>query len=39
MEYPLKSVPGLADVGVLHWDGVGPLTPPVPLEGSGKSFK
>ena len=24
MKYPLKSVPGLADVGVLHGDGVGP---------------
>ena len=27
MKYPLKSVPGLADVGVLHGDGVGPRTP------------
>ena len=24
MKYPLKSVPGLADVGVLHGDGDGP---------------
>ena len=24
MKYPLKSLPGLADVGVLHGDGVGP---------------
>ena len=24
MKYPLKSVPGLADVGVLHGDEVGP---------------
>ena len=35
----LKSVPGLADVGVLHGDGVGPRTPPRCLERSGKSFK
>ena len=27
MKYPLKSVPGLADVGVLHGDGDGPRTP------------
>ena len=26
MKYPLKSVPGLADVGVLHGDGDGPRT-------------
>ena len=39
MKYSLKSVPGLADVGVLHGDGVGPRTPPRCLEGSGKSFK
>ena len=25
MKYPLKSVPGLADVGVLHGDGDGPV--------------
>ena len=24
VKYPLKSVPGLADVGVLHGDEVGP---------------
>ena len=39
MIYALKSVPGLADVGVLHWDGVGPRTSPRCLEESGKSFK
>ena len=39
MKYALKSVPGLADVGVAHGDGVGPRTPPRCLEGSGKSFK
>ena len=39
MKYSLKSVPGLADVGVLHGDGDGPRTPPRCLEGSGKSFK
>ena len=27
MKYALKSVPGLADVGVLHGDGDGPRTP------------
>ena len=27
MKYPLKSVPGLADVGVLQGDGDGPRTP------------
>ena len=32
MKYPLKSVPGLADVGVLHGDGDGPGTP---APGSG----
>ena len=26
MKYSLKSVPGLADVGVLHGDGDGPRT-------------
>ena len=39
MKYALKSVPGLADVGVLHGDGDGPRTPPRYLERSGKSFK
>ena len=28
MKYALKSVPGLADVGVPHGDGNGPRTPP-----------
>ena len=28
MEYTLKSVPGLADVGVPHGDGDGARTPP-----------
>ena len=28
MKYTLKSVPGLADVGVLHGDGDGPRAPP-----------
>ena len=28
MKYPLKSVPGLADVGVLHGDGDGPRAAP-----------
>ena len=27
MKYALKSVPGLADVGVLHGDGDGSRTP------------
>ena len=37
----LKSVPGLADVGVPHGDGDGPRTPPRCKEGggSGKNFK
>ena len=39
MKYALKSVPGLADVGVPHGVGDGPRTPPRCLEGSGKSFK
>ena len=39
MNYSLESVPGLADVGVLHGDGDGPRTPPRCLERSGKSFK
>ena len=39
MKYTLKSVPVLADVGVLHGDGDGPRTPPRCLVGSGKSFK
>ena len=28
MKYPLKSVPGPADVGVLHGDGDGPKAAP-----------
>ena len=28
MKYPLKSVPGITDVGVPHGDGDGPRTPP-----------
>ena len=39
MKYAQKSVPGLADVGILHGDGDGPRTPPRCLEGPGKSFK
>ena len=39
MKYALKSVPGLADVGVLNGDGDGPRTPPRCLEWSGKNFK
>ena len=39
MKYALKSVPGLADVGVLHGDGDGSWTPPRCLEGSGKILK
>ena len=37
MKHALKSVPGLAVVGVLHGDG--PRTSPRFLEGPGKSFK
>ena len=33
MKYALKSVPGLADVGVPHGDGDGPVTP-APRSGS-----
>ena len=39
MKYALKTVPGLADVGVLHGDGDGPRTPPRCLKRSGNSFK
>ena len=39
MKYALKSVPGLADVGVLHGDGDGPRTPPRCLEGARKKFQ
>ena len=38
IKYALKSVPGLADAGVLHGDEDGPRTPPRCMEGSGKSF-
>ena len=37
MKYPLKSVPGLADVGVLHGDDL--ITPPRCLEGVRKKFQ
>ena len=36
MKYILKSVPGLADVGVLHGDGDGPRAPPRCLGGPKK---
>ena len=39
MKYALKSVPGLADVGVPHGDGDSHRTPPRWFDGSGKSFK
>ena len=39
MKYALKSVPGIADVGVPHGDGDGPRSPPRYWEGSGKIFK
>ena len=39
MKYALKSVPGPADVGVLHGDGVGPRTPPRCMEGFWKKFQ
>ena len=35
MKYALKSVPGLADVGVPHGDGDGPRTP---APGSGSKI-
>ena len=38
-KYALKSVPGLAEVGVLHGVEDGPRAPPRSLEGPGKSFK
>ena len=34
-----KSVPGLADVGVPHGDGDGPITPPRWLERVWKKFQ
>ena len=39
MKYALLSIPGLADVGVLHGDGDGPRTPPRCQEGPEKNFK
>ena len=39
MKNTLKSVPGLADVGVLHGVGDGPRTPPRCLEGARKKFQ
>ena len=36
MKYALKSVPGLADVGVLHGDGDGPRTQARCLGGQEK---
>ena len=39
MKYALKSVPGLADVGVYHGAGDGPKAPPRCLEVVRKKFK
>ena len=39
MMYALKSVPGLADVGVPHGDGDGPQSSTQMSEGPGKNFK
>ena len=39
MKFSLKSVRGLADVGVPHGVEDGPRTPPRCLEGSRKTFK
>ena len=39
MNYALKSVPGLAGVGVPHGDGDGPKTPPRCMEGVWKKFQ
>ena len=39
MNYAKQSVPGLADVGVLHGDGDGLRTPPRCLEGARKKFQ
>ena len=39
MKYGLKSVPGLANVGVPHGDGDGPNTPPRCMEGVWKKFQ
>ena len=39
MKCALKSVPGLADVGVPHGDGDGPRTPPRCMEAVWKKFQ
>ena len=39
MKYALKSVPGLADVGVPHGDGDGPRTPPRCMGRVWKNFQ
>ena len=39
MKYALKSVPGLADVGVPHGDGDGPRTPLRANQMSGRIWK
>ena len=39
MKYPLKSVPGLADVGVPHGDGDGPRTSPRCMGRVWKKFQ
>ena len=39
MKYALKLVPGLADVGVPHGDGVGPRTPPRCMGQVWKKFQ
>ena len=39
MKYALKSVPGLADVGVQHGAGDGPKTPPRCLQVVRKKFQ
>ena len=39
LKYAQKSVPGLADVGVLHGDGDSPELHLDIWGGSGKSFK
>ena len=39
IKYSLKSVPGLADVGVLQGDGDGPTTPPRCLKVARKKFQ
>ena len=39
MKYAQKSVPGLADVGVLHGDGDGPRTPARCIQGVWQKFQ